>query len=120
MCATLTAAVGLVPAGAIVRDQVGAPTRSREIAVATTRMLAKVCGEDSDLDPFFEVSEINRMTAAGETTWYDFAKTILEEAWRHAPRASWFIQATSQRPLITRCILPRSGVRYRVCAVWWP
>ena len=56
------------------------------------------------------------MTGAGETSWYDFANTILEEAWRHAPTASWFIQASSQRPLITRRIIPRSGVRYRACA----
>ncbi len=35
------------------------------------------------------------MTAAGETTWYDFAKTILEEAARASREVSWFVEVAA-------------------------
>jgi len=46
------------------------------------------------------------MTTASETTWYDFAKTILEEAARASREVSWFVEASRGRPLITKRIIP--------------
>jgi dTDP-4-dehydrorhamnose reductase len=46
------------------------------------------------------------MTAGGETSWYDFAKDILEEAATIPKLPSWFAAATSNLPLITRQVIP--------------
>jgi dTDP-4-dehydrorhamnose reductase len=54
----------------VVNDQVGAPTWSRSIAAATARLLLEV-GNDGAADVY-------HMTALGSTTWYDFARHILE------------------------------------------
>src|SRR5216684_1254607 len=64
----------------IVCDQIGAPTWSLEIAAATSKILAGICERNNGGPLFPEVSGTYHLTAAGETTWYDFAKTILDEA----------------------------------------
>jgi dTDP-4-dehydrorhamnose reductase len=64
----------------IVRDQIGAPTLSREIAAAVTNILANTCDDKRGFPSLGDVSGIYHMTAGGETSWYDFAKAILEEA----------------------------------------
>ena len=46
------------------------------------------------------------MTAAGETTWYDFAVRILELASTQSRGTDWFRAATGDRPLIARKIVP--------------
>ena len=95
----------------IVRDQIGAPTSSREIAEATVRILEQVCDRASDTRSFWEVSGVYHMTAGGETTWFDFAKAILEEV-QSAPRVDWLQRATWQRPLIARRIVPVTTNEY--------
>ena len=52
------------------------------------------------------------MTAAGQTTWYDFAKAILEEAQTIDPRTPWFAAATNALPLIARRVVPIPAVEY--------
>jgi len=53
------------------------------------------------------------MTAAGQTTWYEFANAILEEA-RHAPQnLQWLASATKGRPLIARRVVPISTEEFR-------
>ena len=53
------------------------------------------------------------MTATGHTTWFEFAKAILEQA-THAPQAlAWLTSATSGRPLIARRVLPISTEEFR-------
>jgi len=90
----------------IVRDQIGAPTWSREIAAATTKILAQVIERGSATSDFTEVSGTYHLTAAGETTWYDFARAIIEEA-SHTPQSiPWFAAATGGRRLATRYIIP--------------
>jgi dTDP-4-dehydrorhamnose reductase len=90
----------------IVRDQIGAPTWSREIAAATTKILAQVIERGSATSAFTEVSGTYHLTAAGETTWYDFARAIIEEA-SHTPQSiPWFAAATGGRRLATRHIIP--------------
>jgi dTDP-4-dehydrorhamnose reductase len=87
----------------IVRDQVGAPTGSREIADATTKILCQLYRREGGLS---DVSGTYHMTATGVTNWHEFATAILEEA-SHAPKTvPWFAAATGGKPLITRRILP--------------
>ena len=90
----------------IVRDQVGAPTSSREIAAATAKVLSQICSSTNGASPWTACRGIYHMTAAGETTWYDFARRILELASTPSPGADWFRAATGNRPLIARKIVP--------------
>jgi dTDP-4-dehydrorhamnose reductase len=92
----------------IVADQVGAPSCASDIAEATTRILAGIIAGTRRQFNIPEVSGIYHMTAAGQTTWYEFANAILEETRRAPQDLSWLASATQSRPLIARCVLPIS------------
>ena len=96
----------------IVRDQTGAPTWAREIADSTAKILAGAIEQSSVVSAFSGVDGTHHMTAAGETTWYEFANTILEEAARVPGEVSWFAEATRGRPLITKRIIPITTAEY--------
>jgi len=100
----------------IVRDQIGAPTWSLEIAAATTKIVAQVVERGSATSAFSEVSGTYHLTAAGETTWYDFARAIIEEASHTSQSIPWFAAATSGRPLATRHIIPITAQEYPTAA----
>lgn len=100
----------------IVRDQLGAPTWSREIATSTAKILAQVMGRGNEASLFSQVSGTYHMTAGGETTWYDFASTILDEASRLSREVSWLTTATGGRPLVTRRIIPITAEEYPTLA----
>jgi len=90
----------------IVRDQIGAPTWSAAIALATARVLDRIYGADQGRLSLPEIGGVYHMTAAGETTWFEFARTILEEAGTMDAGTPWFAAATSHRPLIVRRVVP--------------
>ncbi len=91
----------------IVRDQFGAPTWSKEIAEATVKILAQLIRQSSPPSALLSsVSGIYHLSAAGETTWYDFACAVLDEAVHLSPEVSWFAEATRRRPLIARKVIP--------------
>ncbi len=74
----------------IVRDQIGVPTWSREIAARTAKVLSHVIERSNGASSFSGVSGTYHMAAAGETTWYDFARAILEEASSMPQGIPWF------------------------------
>jgi dTDP-4-dehydrorhamnose reductase len=90
----------------IVSDQIGAPTSNRDIAEATTKILAQIFKPQSKQTSWPEVGGTYHMTAAGETNWYEFAKAILEEASQVNPLPAWLAAATGARPLIAQRIIP--------------
>ncbi len=96
----------------IVRDQAGAPTWSRQIAKTTTDIVSRIFGQAAGPLSSAEVSGIYHLTAAGETTWYDFAKAILEEARSIEPSTPWFAAATGGLPLITQRVIPIQAIEY--------
>jgi dTDP-4-dehydrorhamnose reductase len=97
----------------IVGDQVGAPTCAFDLAEATTRIVAGIiAGPKSDL-ACQQLAGTYHMTAAGQTTWYEFAKAILEEAGRAPQSLSWLTSATDGRPLVARRVLPISTEEFR-------
>ena len=96
----------------IVRDQIGAPTLNREIASATTNILAQICDRKGGPFSLADVSGIYHMTAGGETTWYDFANAILEEAAAAPATSPWFAAATNSLPLIARRVMPITANEY--------
>jgi dTDP-4-dehydrorhamnose reductase len=92
----------------IVSDQVGTPTCASELAAATCCILAGISDRNRGQFDFSEVSGTYHMTAAGQTTWYDFAKAILEEAGATPRHNGWVAEATNARPLIARRVIPIS------------
>jgi dTDP-4-dehydrorhamnose reductase len=97
----------------IVHDQVGAPTCASDLAAATTRILVDIFTSTKSQFTFREVSETYHVTATGQTTWYEFANAILDEA-RSAPQdLPWLTAATNSHPLIARRVLPISTEEFR-------
>jgi dTDP-4-dehydrorhamnose reductase len=65
----------------IVDDQLGAPTWSRHIAESTAQILAQYFSPlILDASSLASCSGIYHLTAGGYTSWYGFAKTVLERA----------------------------------------
>jgi dTDP-4-dehydrorhamnose reductase len=96
----------------IVSDQVGAPTCASDVAAATAKILIKMLGMNDGGFAFSEVSGTYHMSAAGQTTWYDFAKTIVEKAQSTSHKLEWLAAATKERLLITRRVIPISTVEF--------
>jgi len=94
----------------IVHDQFGAPTWSHEIASATARVLLQLSQQSREAIAKF--SGVYHMTASGKTSWFEFAKAILEEASRMPPGIPWFETATKGQPLVTRRITPIATEEY--------
>ncbi len=92
----------------IVSDQVGAPTCASDVAAITTKILTSKCERNDRGFGFSDVSGTYHMSAAGQTTWYDFAKTILEEAKATSHTPEWLAVTTKERPLIARNVIPIS------------
>jgi dTDP-4-dehydrorhamnose reductase len=96
----------------MVRDQVGAPSWSREIARATCKILAQLVDPRSDGVAISKVSGTYHLTAAGETNWCDFARAILEEASRTDQSVTWLAAATGGRPLIAQRVVAITTEEY--------
>ena len=60
----------------VVDDQIGAPTWSRLVAEATAQILAQ--GKGSLVGYLEQAGGLYHLAASGETTWYGFAKAIVE------------------------------------------
>jgi dTDP-4-dehydrorhamnose reductase len=92
----------------IVADQVGAPTCAFDLAAAITRILTGIMGISGSAFAGPELTGTYHVTAAGQTTWFEFAKAILEEAGRAPQELPWLASATKARPLIARRVVPIS------------
>jgi dTDP-4-dehydrorhamnose reductase len=94
----------------VVADQVGAPTCALDLAEGTARILAgMIAGQFA----FPDAGGTYHMTAAGQTSWYEFANAILEEARRAPQNLPWRASATKGRPLIARRLVPISTEEFR-------
>lgn len=91
----------------IVNDQFGAPTWSHEIASASVQALQRILDPRAKSGAWAELSGTYHMTAAGETSWFEFAKAILDEARTQADApSSWYAAATGGNPLLAHRIVP--------------
>jgi len=86
----------------VVHDQFAAPTWSQESAAGTERILRQLSQQGGDSISKF--GGTYHMTAASKTSWFEFAKMILEEASRMPRGIPWFEIATKGQPLVTRCV----------------
>jgi len=96
----------------IVADQRGAPTWSREIAIATAKIVSKEWRRSNGVSPFAACSGIYHMTASGQASWYEFATAIVDEARRIPPDSVWLKETTSGRPLVVQRIVPIATADY--------
>ena len=92
----------------IVSDQVGAPTCAADLATATCKILAGINERNREQFDFCEASGTYHVSAAGQTTWYEFAMAILEEAKASSHSQRWLSDATKGRQLIARRVIPIS------------
>ncbi len=68
----------------IVDDQIGAPTWSRMLAEVTSQILAKNCSSIAGFSASItDTSGLYHAVPSGLTTWYGFAKKILEDTSSH-------------------------------------
>jgi dTDP-4-dehydrorhamnose reductase len=86
----------------VVDDQVGAPTRARDLAEATAAMLRSIRAAGGALDE--ESHGVYHLTARGSTSWYGFAREILErDPAAHEQRCRRLLPiATSEYPTAAR------------------
>lgn len=96
----------------VVRDQTGSPTLSTEIAGATTKILGGLLLTQGGRRALENLSGTYHMTAGGQTTWFDFANAILEEAANAPSQRPWFAAATGNLPLIVRRVIPIATGEY--------
>ncbi len=96
----------------IVGDQVGAPTTSREIARGTTDILRQIAEAGKSQRDAGEISGIYHMTAAGSTSWCEFANAILDEAANSSADIAWLAAATNKLPLLVRRATPIATAEY--------
>jgi dTDP-4-dehydrorhamnose reductase len=68
----------------VVADQVGTPNWSRTIAGATAQILAQCYSPRSARAGFAKCNSIYHLSASGQTSWYGFARAILEQPLGHA------------------------------------
>jgi dTDP-4-dehydrorhamnose reductase len=92
----------------IVSDQVGAPTCAADLAAATCKILAGIAEWKREQFIFSKICGTYHMSAGGQTTWFDFAKRILEEAKANSRDSRWLADATKGRPLIAQRLTPIS------------
>jgi dTDP-4-dehydrorhamnose reductase len=100
----------------IVDDQIGAPTWSRAVADATCRILGRIGGSKSTRSSLENRSGIYHLTAAGQATWFGFARAILEDCASAPKLGRWYTEATQGRPLKTKRVIPIPSAEFPVPA----
>ena len=100
----------------IVADQIGSPTTSREIAAATVRIISQLIDKQKGVRSLATIGGTYNMTAEGQTSWYEFAKAILEEASATAQSIPWVRTATKGMPFLSERVLPITTAEYPTTA----
>jgi dTDP-4-dehydrorhamnose reductase len=104
----------------IVKDQIGAPTSSRELAEATATVISQLSATEggSAKEILAAASGIYHMTAGGATDWSEFAAEILDHASAatEARKPGWLVTALHGAPLIARRVVPITTSEYPTLA----
>ena len=111
----------------VVDDQIGCPTWVGFVAEAVAQILCTPAGPRSWMGPEREGStEIVHCAATGQTSWYGFAKAILESAPDRggrvgalAPIPSAEYPSRAVRPAYSVLSTERLGSRYGICPPSW-
>lgn len=100
----------------MVHDQVGTPNRARDIAEATTSVLARLCGDSDLLSSFEKVSGTYHLSASGAASRLDFTQAIVDEM-GHGRIPSWASTALEGRPFALKRLVPITTAEYPTPAV---
>jgi dTDP-4-dehydrorhamnose reductase len=109
----------------VVNDQVGAPTWSRSVAEATAEIVGYELSRGEE--PGGGLSGLYHVAAAGSTTWYEFARCILEGDPRReeqicravVPIRSAEYPTPARRPAYSVLDCTAFGNRFRVALMDW-
>src|SRR5271165_2165795 len=101
----------------MVRDQIGTPNWSRDIALATASVLKQLSAGSNLLSSFEKVSGTYHMSTAGATTRFDFAQAICDELHRLPTTPPWVAAAMGSRPFILQCIVPITSAEFPTPAI---
>jgi dTDP-4-dehydrorhamnose reductase len=90
----------------VVDDQVGAPTSAPAIAAGVSSVIRRLCDAPDFRAATEAATGLYHMSAAGSTTWFEFAKTILDDDPQRESQICRSLQpiATSEYP--TRAVRP--------------
>lgn len=92
----------------VVDDQTGAPTWSRAIAEATAQILAQ--GRGRGAREWEAASGIYHLTCMGSTTWYGFARAILERTLTATPVSQPAVIPISSAEYPTAAVRPKNSI----------
>jgi dTDP-4-dehydrorhamnose reductase len=95
----------------IVADQIGSPTTSREVAAATARIISQTT-EEGGVQSLAESGGIYHMASEGETSWYEFAKAILDESSAATHTLPWVNAVTKGMPFLVERVIPITTSEY--------
>lgn len=101
----------------IVKDQIGAPTSSHELAEATAKVISQLSAlkNASMEENLAGLGGTYHMTAGGATNWSEFATTILDHASAAIERKespAWLLTALNGAPLVARRVVPITTAEY--------
>jgi dTDP-4-dehydrorhamnose reductase len=105
----------------VVKDQIGAPTSSQELAAATAKIVSQLSAMKSGpmQDNLAALTGTYHMTAGGTTSWAEFAAAILTRASPAVEgkrKPAWVVAALGGATLIARGIVPITTAEYPTLA----
>lgn len=111
----------------MVDDQIGAPTWCRMLAESTTLILAQGINREEGFNDYFEERKgIYHMTAGGQTSWYGFAKHIIDSispeekvVKRIIPIRTKDYSYQAERPLSSVMSNAKLDVKFRIILNGW-
>jgi dTDP-4-dehydrorhamnose reductase len=100
----------------IVKDQIGAPTSSHELAEATAKVVSQLSAmkNASMEENLADLGGTYHMTAGGATNWSAFAMAILDRASGsvEGKKPAWLLTALNGAPLVTRRVAAITTAEY--------
>jgi dTDP-4-dehydrorhamnose reductase len=111
----------------VVDDQIGAPTWCRMIAESTALILSQGINRSEGFNGYFEERKgIYHMTAEGQTSWYGFAKHIIDNISSEGKKVKRVIPIKTkdylyqaERPMYSVMSNTRMNVKYQISLNSW-
>ena len=96
----------------MVRNQIGAPNWSKDIARATASVLQRIAPSHDLASSFEQSSGTYHMSTSGSASRFDFAQAISDELHQISNLPPWVTAATGGRPFILQRLIPITSAEY--------
>ena len=96
----------------MVRDQIGAPNWSKDIARATASVLQRIAPSHDLVSSFEQSSGTYHMSTSGSASRFDLAQAISDELHKISNLPPWVTAATGGRPFILQRLIPVTSPEY--------